>query len=69
MGTKKGHQSRLTLKTSSKEGSQLLTSSLRTPKIFVKEFGDFLMSCHQHGLCVNLLVHRLFHLYGCDGLC
>ena len=58
MGTKKGLQSRLTLKTSSKEGSQLLTSSLRTPKIFVKEFCYFLMPCHQHGLGVNLLVQR-----------
>ena len=37
---------------------QLLTSSLRHPKIFVKEFGDFLMSCHQHCLGVNLLVQR-----------
>ena len=36
----------------------LLTSSLRTPKIFIKEFGDFLMSCHQHCLGVNLLVQR-----------
>ncbi len=36
----------------------LLTSSLRHPKIFIKEFGDFLMPCHQHGLGVNLLVQR-----------
>ena len=36
----------------------LLTSSLRTPKIFVKEFSYFLMPCHQHGLGVNLLVQR-----------
>ena len=35
-----------------------LTSSLRTPKIFVKEFSYFLMPCHQHGLGVNLLVQR-----------
>ena len=35
-----------------------LTSSLRTPKIFVKEFSYFLMSCHQHCLGVNLLVQR-----------
>ena len=35
-----------------------LTSSLRHPKIFIKEFGDFLMPCHQHGLGVNLLVQR-----------
>ena len=36
----------------------ILTSSLRTPKLFIKEFGDFLMSCHQHCLGVNLLVQR-----------
>ena len=36
----------------------ILTSSLRTPKIFIKELGDFLMSCHQHCLGVNLLVQR-----------
>ena len=35
-----------------------LTSSLRHPKIFIKEFRYFLMSCHQHCLCVNLLVQR-----------
>ena len=35
-----------------------LTSSLRTPKIFVKEFCYFLMPCHQHGLGVNLIVQR-----------
>ena len=35
-----------------------LTSSLRTPKFFVKEFSYFLMSCHQHCLGVNLLVQR-----------
>ena len=35
-----------------------LTSSLRTPKVFVKEFSYFLMPCHQHGLGVNLLVQR-----------
>ena len=39
-------------------GALFLTSSLRTPKIFIKEFGDFLMSCHQHCLGVNLLVQR-----------
>lgn len=38
--------------------SALLTSSLHTPKIFVKEFSYFLMPCHQHGLGVNLLVQR-----------
>ena len=36
----------------------LLTSSLRHPKFFIKQFGDFLMPCHQHGLGVNLLVQR-----------
>ena len=36
----------------------LLTSSLRTPKFFVKEFCYFLMSCHQHCLGINLLVQR-----------
>ena len=35
-----------------------LTSSLRHPKIFIKEFGDFLMPCHQHCLSVYLLVQR-----------
>ena len=35
-----------------------LTSSLRTPKFFVKEFSYFLMPCHQHGLHINLLVQR-----------
>ena len=36
----------------------LLTSSSCHPKIFVKEFSYFLMSCHQHCLGVNLLVQR-----------
>ena len=45
-----------------------LTSSLRTPKIFVKEFSYFLMPCHQHCLGVNLLVQRQPNLYGCDCL-
>ena len=36
----------------------ILTSSLRTPKFFVKEFSYFLMPCHQHGLRINLLVQR-----------
>ena len=49
--------------------SNLLTSSLRHPKFFVKEFSYFLMSCHQHGLGVNLLVQRQLNLYGSDGLC
>ena len=35
-----------------------LTSSSCHPKFFVKEFSDFLMSCHQHCLGVNLLVQR-----------
>ena len=42
----------------SSTGMIFLTSSLRTPKLFIKEFGDFLMSCHQHCLGVNLLVQR-----------
>ena len=33
-----------------------LTSSLRHPKILIKEFSYFLMPCHQHGLRINLLV-------------
>ena len=36
----------------------LLTSSLRHPKILIKEFSYFLMPCHQHGLRINLLVQR-----------
>ena len=39
------------------EGS-FLTSSSCHPKVFVKEFCYFLMSCHQHCLGVNLLVQR-----------
>ena len=35
-----------------------LTSSSCHPKIFIKEFSYFLMSCHQHCLGVNLLVQR-----------
>ena len=38
--------------------SNLLTSSLRHPKIFIKEFGDFLMPFHQHCLSVYILVQR-----------
>lgn len=34
----------------------LLTSSLRHPKVFVEEFGDALMPCHQHGFGVNIPV-------------
>ena len=34
----------------------VLTSSLRHPKILIKEFSYFLMPCHQHGLRINLLV-------------
>ena len=36
--------------------SDHLTSSLRHPKILIKEFSYFLMPCHQHGLRINLLV-------------
>ncbi len=36
--------------------SFFLTSSLRHPKILIKEFSYFLMPCHQHGLRINLLV-------------
>ena len=36
--------------------SDVLTSSLRHPKILIKEFSYFLMPCHQHGLRINLLV-------------
>ncbi len=50
------------------ENYYFLTSSLRTPKFFVKEFSYFLMPCHQHGLRINLLVQRQFDLYGCDCL-
>ena len=39
-----------------KNGLALLTSSLRHPKILIKEFSYFLMPCHQHGLRINLLV-------------
>ena len=38
------------------EKRKVLTSSLHTPKIFIEEFGDFLMPCHQQGLCINVLV-------------
>ena len=38
--------------------TDFLTSSLRHPKIFIKEFGDFLMPCHQHCLSVYILVQR-----------
>ena len=37
-------------------GAIPLTSSLRHPKILIKEFSYFLMPCHQHGLRINLLV-------------
>ena len=45
-----------------------LTSSLRHPKIFIKEFCYILMPCHQHCLGVNLLVQRWLNLFGCNGL-
>ena len=38
------------------EGQRRLTSSLRHPKVFVEEFGDALMPCHQHGFGVNIPV-------------
>ena len=38
------------------EDGFFLTSSLRHPKILIKEFSYFLMPCHQHGLRINLLV-------------
>ena len=38
--------------------NSFLTSSSCHPKIFVKEFSYFLMSCHQHCLGINLLVQR-----------
>ena len=40
------------------EIAEHLTSSSCHPKVFVKEFCYFLMSCHQHCLGVNLLVQR-----------
>ena len=45
-------------KDAKEKNEKLLTSSSCHPKIFIKEFGDFLMSCHQHCLGVNLLVQR-----------
>ena len=48
----------LAQKLSTFDETQLLTSSLRTPKIFIKEFCNFLMPCHQHCLGVNLFVQR-----------
>ena len=36
--------------------TDFLTSSLRTPKILVKEFCYFLMPIHQHGLCIDILI-------------
>ena len=35
-----------------------LTSSSCHPKIFIKEFCNFLVPCHQHCLRVNVLVQR-----------
>ena len=46
-----------------------LTSSLRHKKILIKEFSYSLMSCHQHGLCINFLVQRHLDLYRGDCLC
>ena len=51
-----------------KKNIYFLTSSLRTPKFFIKEFSDFLMPCHQHGLRINLLVQRQLNLFGGNGL-
>ena len=36
----------------------ILTSSSCHPKIFIKEFCNFLVPCHQHCLRVNVLVQR-----------
>lgn len=58
-GTKKESERELgTLLKKLQKGDVFLTSSLRTPKFFVKEFSYFLMPCHQHGLRINLLVQR-----------
>lgn len=38
-------------------------------KILIKEFGYFLMPCHQHGLCTDLLVQTQIDLYRCDCPC
>ncbi len=53
-----------------------LTSSSCHPKIFIKEFCNFLMPCHQHCLCINFLVlcinflvQRQLNLYCCNCLC
>ena len=40
------------------EGLYRLTSSSCHPKIFIKEFCNFLVPCHQHCLRVNVLVQR-----------
>ena len=41
-----------------KSVSSVLTSSSCHPKIFIKEFCNFLVPCHQHCLRVNVLVQR-----------
>ena len=43
-----------------KKGKKLyfLASSSCHPKILVKEFCYFMMPCHQHGLCIDILVQR-----------
>ena len=53
-----GHHEQELLASCYRYSLRLLTSSLRTPKFFVKEFSYFLMPCHQHGLRINLLVQR-----------
>ena len=53
-----GHHEPELLASCYRNSLRLLTSSLRTPKFFVKEFSYFLMPCHQHGLRINLLVQR-----------
>ena len=50
-----GHSGKLLLR--EPDGS-FLTSSSCHPKIFIKEFCNFLVPCHQHCLRVNVLVQR-----------
>ena len=49
---------KVVLKVDTFQSNYILTSSSCHPKVFVKEFCYFLMSCHQHCLGVNLLVQR-----------
>ena len=39
-----------------RQNLDFLTSSLCHPKILVKEFCYFLMPCHKHGLCIDILI-------------